>query len=106
MGYRSQTPLHLAALRDKHIVVQYLLKEYEADYNIKDKNGYTPLQLAVKKGQLKSEWTIRTLTSSNMITLLCKMGIGRLKNRTYVRSDDISCLSRCLMIQSGLMLQS
>ena len=42
-----QTPLHAAALDDKHQFVRLLL-EHGADYNAMDASGKTPLELANK----------------------------------------------------------
>ena len=79
-----QTPLHLAALRGNESVVEYLISEYGADPNLRDKNGLTPLELSIKKNQLRSEWAIRTLTSKNCLTLVGKLGVKRLRNSKYV----------------------
>mmetsp|Transcript_31524 Transcript_31524/g.52662 ORF Transcript_31524/g.52662 Transcript_31524/m.52662 type:complete len:603 (+) Transcript_31524:255-2063(+) len=74
----GQTPLHLAALRGNDELVHYLISECHANTTLRDKNGCTALMLAVKKEQLKSEWYIRRLTSSNTLDLVTKLGISRL----------------------------
>lgn len=76
-----QTPLHLAALRGNHDVVEYLLAEFGADPAKKDKNGLTPLELSVKKNQLKAEWVLRRYSSASTLGLLSKLGIQRLKDK-------------------------
>jgi len=49
-GY-GQSPLHLAALRGNLPVVEYLLLDADSQTERKDKNGSSPYDLAVKKGQ-------------------------------------------------------
>jgi len=51
-GY-GQTPLHLAALRGNLPVVEYLVLDADAMTERRDKNGSSPYDLAVKKGQRK-----------------------------------------------------
>lgn len=51
-GY-GQTPLHLAALRGNFSVVEYLVLDADARTDRKDRNGSTPADLALKKGQRK-----------------------------------------------------
>jgi hypothetical protein len=77
-----QTPVHLAALRGNHDAVEYLVSDFQASTSIRDKNGCTPLMLAVKKEQLRTEWVIRRLTSKNTLDLVTNLGLSRLRNRT------------------------
>ena len=51
-GY-GQAPLHLASLRGNLPVVEYLVLDADAQIDRKDKNGSTPMALALKKGQRK-----------------------------------------------------
>jgi len=47
----GQTPLHLASIRGKAEVVQYLLHDLGSlSFDVKDNKGKTPLDLATKKG--------------------------------------------------------
>lgn len=62
-------------------MVEYLISEYGADTTKKDKNGLTPLELSMKKSQLRCEWVIRRLTSQNTLDLVRKLGTQRLKDR-------------------------
>ena len=80
--YHAQTPVHLAALRGNFDVVEFLVSEFEASTSIRDKNGCTPLMLAVKKEQLRTEWVLRRITSKNTWDLVTNLGLSRLKNKT------------------------
>jgi ankyrin repeat protein len=73
--------LHLAALRGNHEAVELLVSDFGASTSLRDKNGCTPLMLAVKKEQLKTEWVLRRLTSANTWDLVTNLGLSRLKNR-------------------------
>jgi hypothetical protein len=63
-------------------VVEFLVADFQASTSIRDKNGCTPLMLAVKKEQLRTEWVIRRLTSKNTLDLVTNLGLSRLRNRT------------------------
>eukprot|EP01036_Dinobryon_divergens_P024633 gene24633-33102_t len=76
----GQTPLHLATLRGHHDVVQYLIADHGADYSKRDKNGLNPLELSMKKNQLKAEWVIRRLSARSFFHLCTNLGLKRLKN--------------------------
>ena len=82
--FYEQTPLHLAALRGNVEVVEYLVANCQASTTIRDKNGCTPLMLAMKKEQLKTEWVLRRLTSTSTWDLISNMGLSRLKNKMYI----------------------
>jgi hypothetical protein len=41
--------VHLSALRGNFDVLEYLVSDFNASTTIRDKNGCTPLMLAVKK---------------------------------------------------------
>mmetsp|Transcript_9947 Transcript_9947/g.12926 ORF Transcript_9947/g.12926 Transcript_9947/m.12926 type:complete len:653 (+) Transcript_9947:333-2291(+) len=61
----GQTPLHLAAIRGMSEVVQYLL--YDANSNavfLKDKEGKTPLDLAIKKNRKSVQLVIESYLST------------------------------------------
>jgi hypothetical protein len=58
-----------------------LVSDFGASTSLRDKNGCTPLMLAVKKEQLKTEWVLRRLTSANTWDLVTNLGLSRLKNR-------------------------
>lgn len=62
-------------------MVEYLISEYGADTTKKDKNGLTPLELSMKKSQLRCEWVIRRLTAKNTLDMVRKLGTQRLKDR-------------------------
>lgn len=89
-----QTPLHLAALRGNHAVVEYLLVDFGADASKKDKNGLTPLELSVKKSQIKCEWVLRQRGARNCLDLIGKLGIQRLKDRRWARGACLQAVSR------------
>lgn len=80
----GQKPIHLAALRGNADVVEYLVADCGVDTNSKDKNGLTPLALAMKKKQLASEWTLRRLASTNIIELVKGLGTNRLRDPKIV----------------------
>lgn len=42
--------LHLAASQDNTTVLEYLIKYLQFDINIQNKNGWTPLHCAARKG--------------------------------------------------------
>lgn len=77
-----KTPVHLAALRGNFEVLEYLVADFQASTTIRDKNGCTPLMLAVKKEQYKTEWVLRRLGSRNTWELIAGIGLSRLKNKT------------------------
>ena len=79
-----QTPLHLAALRGNTEVVQYLISDCGADTTKRDRNGLNPLELSVKKSQLKTEWSIRRLTHSGPLAVFLSLGRKRLMDSKYV----------------------
>jgi hypothetical protein len=59
----GQTPLHLAALRGNHEVVEYLLLDAGSKAHDKlDREGKTPLDLAVKKKKFAAEKVLRLHT--------------------------------------------
>lgn len=76
--------MHLAALRGNYEVLEFLVSDFQASTSIRDKNGCTPLMLAVKKEQLRTEWVLRRLTSKNTWDLVTNLGLSRLRNKTYV----------------------
>ena len=84
MTFIAQTPLHLAALRGNAAAVEYLIKDCGADTTKRDRNGLNPLDLSVKKFQLKTEWTIRRLTHSGTFAIFLSLGRNRLRESTYV----------------------
>lgn len=56
----GQTPLHLASLRGNVDVVNYLLEDAKSQsLSLKDKEGKTPLDLAVKKKKPEVEFVLR-----------------------------------------------
>lgn len=78
----QQTPLHLAALRGNSDVVEYLIVDCGADTTKKDSNGLNPLELSLKKKQMKTEWTIRRLTHSGTVAIFLSLGWNRLTDST------------------------
>ena len=106
----GQKPIHLAALRGNADVVEYLVADCGVDSNSKDKNGLTPLALAMKKKQLASEWTLRRLASANIVELVKGLGINRLKeskivSNMFIGSNDreISAWPWRIVFASNLM---
>jgi len=87
----GQTPVHLAALRGNHELLEFLVSDFKASTSIRDKNGCTPLMLAVKKEQLRTEWMLRRLTSANTWDLVTNLGISRLKNKTILGYLFLGC---------------
>ena len=77
-----QTPLHLAALRGNTAVVEHMIMHCGADCTKKDRNGLNPLELSVKKKQLKTEWALRKLTYKGMFAVALSLGLNRLKDPT------------------------
>ena len=77
-----QTPLHLAALRGNTGVVEHMVVQCGADCTKKDRNGLNPLELSVKKKQLKTEWALRKLTYKGMFAVALSLGLNRLKDPT------------------------
>ena len=77
-----QTPLHLAALRGNTAVVEHMVVQCGADCTKKDRNGLNPLELSVKKKQLKTEWALRKLTYKGMFAVTLSLGLKRLKDPT------------------------
>ncbi len=53
--------------------VEYLVNECHADTTKRDKNGQTPLDLAIKKSQHLTEWVLRQLTSKNWFYLVSSL---------------------------------
>jgi hypothetical protein len=80
----KKTPLHLASLRGHSSVVEYLIVDYAANFSKRDKNGLTPLELTIKKKQIKAEWVIRKFSSRNTFDLVRKLGIQRLKDTRFL----------------------
>ncbi len=74
----GQAAIHLAALGGHHRVVEYLLRENGAVFNKTDKNGMTPLDLAMKRNQTSVEYVIRRFSSADKLDFLRKLGCGRL----------------------------
>lgn len=60
------------------------MADYKADSQKRDKNGLTPLELTVKKKQVRAEWVIRRLSSANTLDLVRKLGVKRLKDCRYL----------------------
>lgn len=75
--------MHLAALRGNEGVVEYLVVDCGADVGKKDRNGLTALELSAKKSQLKSEWTLRRLTSKGICGVLRGLKAERLKDNRF-----------------------
>jgi hypothetical protein len=64
-----------------------------ADCTKKDRNGLTPLELTVKKKQLKTEWALRKLTFKGSLAVALSLGMKRLRDPTILMfmvfgSDD------------------
>jgi palmitoyltransferase ZDHHC13/17 len=74
----GQTPLHLATLRGNVETLEYLVINCGADTSIKDKNNVNPLELAIRKKQLKCEWALRTQASSSKLELIQGLEVKRL----------------------------
>ena len=74
--------MHLGALRGNVDVVEYLIKDCGADTTKRDRNGLNPLELTVKKFQVKTEWTIRSLTQSGTLAIFLSIGFKRLREST------------------------
>lgn len=70
-------------MRGNHEVLEYFI-DYGADYRKKDKNGLTPLALAIKKKQLKCEWVVRRLSSTTTLQIFFQLGLQRLKEKRCV----------------------
>jgi ankyrin repeat protein len=81
----GQVPLHLAALRGNHDVVEYLIYDCNADVSLKDKNGLNPLELSIKKNQLKCEWVLRKKAYRHWLGILRSLSTNRLRDSRIVR---------------------
>ena len=57
----------MAALRGNTEVVEYLIDECHADILKKDKSGQLPLDIAVKKRNIRTEWVLRRAMYRNNI---------------------------------------
>ena len=77
--------MHLAALRGEIAALEYILCECHPDLSIKDRNGLTALELAVKKGRLDSEWVLRRATCGSTVRLVLAMGLKRAWNGRCVQ---------------------
>ena len=72
--------MHLAALRGNDECVEYLVQDCRVDIAKRDKNGLTPLELAVKKSQLKAEWFLRLTNSNSILDVIKGIGYQRMKS--------------------------
>mmetsp|Transcript_17909 Transcript_17909/g.29953 ORF Transcript_17909/g.29953 Transcript_17909/m.29953 type:complete len:563 (-) Transcript_17909:213-1901(-) len=87
----GQTPLHLAAMRGNNTVAQYLSKDSPEDCLLKDRNGAKPIDLAIKKKNVKIEFMLRKVTSKSICHELYDLGpVKALCNAQY-----------CMMILFG-----
>jgi ankyrin repeat protein len=90
--------LHLAALRGNSEVVDYLVSNCGADASKKDRNGLNPLELSVKKSQLKAEWTLRKIAAKGFLKLISGLKRERLRDSRLVDAigydtyHKISCM--------------
>lgn len=75
----------MAALRGNHDVVEYLINDCDADVSLKDKNGLNPLELSIKKNQLKCEWVLRKKANGHWLNILRNLSINRLRDPRIVR---------------------
>jgi ankyrin repeat protein len=72
----GQAALHLAAIKGHYELVDILMNKYRADWTLRDKSNKTPLELAIEKKQLKVEWLLRKLTTTNSFELYRKVLFG------------------------------
>lgn len=74
----GQTVVHLAAMTGHLHVLEYAVKELKLDPSIQDKNGCTPLDLAIKRGKTKCELFLRGAAANNFWQYLRLLGVNNL----------------------------
>jgi hypothetical protein len=79
----GQTPLHLASMRGNLTVAEYLAKDSPGDCNLKDRNGAKPIDLAIKKKNVKIEFMLRKTTSKSIFHEIYDLGLRKCCNAQY-----------------------